>query len=175
MEILNLKTTFLNQNNYSQNLQTPEFVGSLITYPIDYVHPKCLPCDGFVLKRIDYEQLFSVIGTKFNDGIFSMDIAGAYNCDGLESILRSFSFTEDSVTLTDKFTYSGDGEIVERLVSLIKPTYENGVLSVEDTVIDFDPHVCDLELNEEQGDRNHCYFMDFKLKNGVREFICTIK
>ena len=73
MEILNLKTTSLNQNNYSQNLQTPEFVGSLITYPIDYVHPKCLPCDGFVLKRIDYEQLFSVIGTKFNDGTEGSD------------------------------------------------------------------------------------------------------
>ena len=73
MEILNLKTTPLNQNNYSQNLQTPEFVGSLITYPIDYVHPKCLPCDGFVLKRIDYEQLFSVIGTKFNDGTEGSD------------------------------------------------------------------------------------------------------
>ena len=73
MEILGLKTNSLNQNNYSQNLQTPEFVGSLITYPIDYVHPKCLPCDGFVLKRIDYEQLFSVIGTKFNDGTEGSD------------------------------------------------------------------------------------------------------
>lgn len=117
----------------------------------------------------------AAVGTKCENGIFSTDIAKAYNCDGLESILRSFSFTDSSVTLTDKFVYSGDGEIVERLVSLIKPTYENGVLSIEDTVIDFDPNVCDLELNEEQGDRNHCYFMDFKLKDGVREFVCTIK
>ena len=73
MEILGLKTNPLNQNNYNKNLQTPEFVGSLIAYPIDYVHPKCLPCDGFVLKRIDYEQLFSVIGTKFNDGTEGAD------------------------------------------------------------------------------------------------------
>ena len=73
MEIIGLKTSSVNQNYYNQNLQTPEFVGSLITYPIDYVHPKCLPCDGFVLKKIDYEQLFSVIGTKFNDGTEDTD------------------------------------------------------------------------------------------------------
>ena len=73
MEILGLKTNPINQNNYTQNLQTPEFVGSLVTYPIDYVHPKCLPCDGFVLKRIDYQQLFSVLGTKFNDGTEGAD------------------------------------------------------------------------------------------------------
>ena len=73
MEILGLKTNPINQNNYTQNLQTPEFVGSLVTYPLDYVHPKCLPCDGFVLKRTDYQQLFSVIGTKFNNGTEGTD------------------------------------------------------------------------------------------------------
>ena len=73
MEILGLKTNPINQNNYTQNLQTPEFVGSLIVYPINFSHPKCLPCDGFVLKRVDYEQLFSVIGTQFNDGTEAQD------------------------------------------------------------------------------------------------------
>ncbi len=118
---------------------------------------------------------YAAVGTKYENGIFSMDIAQAYNCDGLESILRSFSFTDDSVTLRDKFVYTGDGEIVERLVSLIKPEYENGILSIEDTVIEFDSSVCELELGEEIGERNHCYFIDFKLKDGVREFCCTIK
>ena len=123
----------------------------------------------------EFGKEHAAIGTKYENGIFSTDIAKAYNCDGLESILRSFSFTDGSVTLTDKFVYSGDGEIIERLVSLIKPTYENGGLSVEDTVIDFDHSLCELEIGEEHGDRNHCYFLDFKLKNGVREFCCTIK
>lgn len=68
MEILSLKTNLLNQNNYNTNNQTPEFIGSLITYPIDYTHPKCLPCDGFVLKCSDYEQLYSVIGKMYNSG-----------------------------------------------------------------------------------------------------------
>lgn len=73
MEILSLKTNSLNQNNYNINKQTPEFIGSLVTYPIDYTHPKCLPCDGFVLKCNDYEQLYSVIGTQFNDGTEAED------------------------------------------------------------------------------------------------------
>ena len=73
MEILNLKTTPLNQNNYSQNQLTPDFVGTLVVYPINFSHPKCLPCDGYILKRIDYEQLFSVIGTQFNDGTEAED------------------------------------------------------------------------------------------------------
>lgn len=73
MEILKLQTNFTNQNNYSQNQLTPDFVGTLVVYPINFSHPKCLPCDGYILKRIDYEQLFSVIGTQFNDGTEAED------------------------------------------------------------------------------------------------------
>ena len=73
MEILKLQTNFTNQNNYSNNQLTPEFIGSLVVFPINISHPKCLPCDGYVLKRIDYEQLFSVIGTQFNDGTEAED------------------------------------------------------------------------------------------------------
>ena len=122
-----------------------------------------------------FGKTYASRGTKYENGVFSTDIAKAYKCEELESLLRSFSFTDDSVTLTDKFVYSGDGEITERLVSLIKPTYENGVLSIEGTLIEFDPEVCTLELGEESSNRNTCYFIDFKLKNGVREFTCTIK
>ncbi len=73
MEIKSLKTNPLNQNNYNKNALTPEFVGSLITYPINYVDEKCLPCDGYKLKIADYSQLHAVIGNKFNDGTESND------------------------------------------------------------------------------------------------------
>ena len=43
MEILDLKTNLLNQNNYTYNQLTSAFVGSLVTYPINYIPPKCLP------------------------------------------------------------------------------------------------------------------------------------
>lgn len=73
MEIKGLKTQPLNQNNYNNNQLTPEFIGSLVTFPINYTHPKCLPCDGYVLKIADYEPLYSVIGTQFNNGTESED------------------------------------------------------------------------------------------------------
>ena len=41
--------------------------------------------------------------------------------NGLEAINRKFSFTEESVTLSDSFTYSGNGKITERLVTLFVP------------------------------------------------------
>jgi hypothetical protein len=126
-------------------------------------------------KLQEFGKEYAASETKYENGVFSTEFAKTYICEGLDSILRSFSFTDDSVTLTDKFIYSGDGDIVERLVSLIKPTYESGVLSIEDTIIEFDNSVCELTFNEEASDRNHCYFIDFKLKEGVREFSCTIK
>ena len=68
MEILDLKTNLLNQNNYNKNNLTPEFIGSLVIYPKNYIHEKTLACDGYVLKIRDYEQLYSVIGKDFNNG-----------------------------------------------------------------------------------------------------------
>lgn len=73
MEILNLNTNKTNQNSYNKNLLTPEFIGSLIVYPIGFTHEKCLACDGYVLKKEDYQMLYSVIGSKFNDGTEAED------------------------------------------------------------------------------------------------------
>ena len=73
MEILDLKTNLLNQNNYTHNQLTSTFVGSLITYPINYIHPKCLPCDGYILKIADYKDLYSVIKDNFNKGTEGAD------------------------------------------------------------------------------------------------------
>ena len=73
MEILDLKTNLLNQNNYNKNNLTPEFIGSLVIYPKNYIHEKTLACDGYVLKIRDYEQLYSVIGKDFNNGTEASD------------------------------------------------------------------------------------------------------
>lgn len=73
MQIKSLKTNPLNQNNYNQNLLTPEFVGSLVVYPIGYTHEKTLACDGYVLKIEDYQKLYAVIGKKFNTGSEATD------------------------------------------------------------------------------------------------------
>lgn len=68
MEILSLKTNPINQNNYSKNALTPENIGSLLFYPVGYTPETCLSCDGYILKIVDYEPLYSVIGKDFNSG-----------------------------------------------------------------------------------------------------------
>lgn len=68
MEILNLKTNQLNQNNYNTNKLTPDQIGSLVVYPVNYTHENTLSCDGYKLNIEDYEKLYSVIGKTFNDG-----------------------------------------------------------------------------------------------------------
>ena len=116
------------------------------------------------------------VDTKFENGVFSTDIAGAYKCEGLDSIKRAFSFTDETVTMTDEFVYAGAGEIVDRIVTLYQPKIDGDTVTVEDVTIKFDPSVCDAVINSETRLRKDvCYFIDFKLKPGVKKFTCEMK
>ena len=109
-------------------------------------------------------------GTRYENGVFSTDFAGAYKVDGLTSIARSFSFTDDSVTMKDSFGYTGQGSIVERLVSLYKPELGDGVVKVDAAEVYFDKNICDVEITTEPKGRETCYMINFTLKPGVRDF-----
>lgn len=114
--------------------------------------------------------------TAYENGVFSTDIAGAYQCDGLESIKRSFSFTADTVTLTDDFVYSGAGEIVDRIVTLFEPNIDGDTITVEDVTIKFDPALCDVSVSTEIRERKDtCYLINFTLKPGVKTFTCEMR
>src|SRR5574344_2228581 len=63
-----LKTNNLNQNGYNRNTKTLEKIGMIFISPIAYTPNDCLPCDGFVLNKNDYINLFNVIGNIFNIG-----------------------------------------------------------------------------------------------------------
>ena len=56
-------------------MQTKERIASLFIYPVDYTPDDCLACDGYSLMPEDFEELYSVIGTKFNK---SGDTAGTF-------------------------------------------------------------------------------------------------
>lgn len=113
---------------------------------------------------------------RYEDGVFSLEFARAYKCPGLDSIKRQFSFSEDSVTVNDRFGYTGQGDIVERIVTLYQPKVGEGKVSVEDVEITFDPSVCTVAISDEMSERGYpFYFIDFKLNEGVREFTCKIK
>ena len=123
-----------------------------------------------------FGKSFAARDVKYEDGVFSMDIAGAYECPGLESIRRSFTLGDDTVILTDEFDYSGDGEIVERIVTLFEPCVGDGVVTVEDVEVKFDPTECSVSVGSEVSEHGHtCYFIDFMLRDGVRRFSCEMK
>ena len=115
--------------------------------------------------------------TKFENGVFSTDIAGAYGIEELKSLVRSFSFTDTEMTMKDSYVYDGDGVLTERLVSLIAPAVaENGKVVIEDTAVIYDPSICSVEITEDKTAAGvPIYFMDFKLNPGVKEFTCTVK
>ena len=73
MELISLNTNEINQNGYHFNKLTRNKIGFIYTAPIKVVPDDCLACDGYVLKIADYEPLYSVIGTQFNDGTEAED------------------------------------------------------------------------------------------------------
>lgn len=66
MKVNSLKNPTINQNGYHKNILTKERIGTLFIYPIDYTPDDCLSCEGYSLQINDYEDLYKVIGTKFN-------------------------------------------------------------------------------------------------------------
>ena len=117
------------------------------------------------------------VGTKYENGTFSTDIANAYACEGLEKLERSFVCSEDTVTLTDRFVYHGEGDVIERFVTLCEPALvREGMLQVGEAALIYDPSICDYELSSEQSTKSGtCYLIDFKLKKGIDTFVCTLR
>jgi hypothetical protein len=126
--------------------------------------------EGFQYRAVD---------VKYEPGTFSMNLAPAYGNPEIERIDRRFEISEDSVTLRDSFTYTGQHTICDRLVSFIKPDVSNaGIVKLEDTVIYYDPSLCTCRISSEPTTRDPellCYMIDFELKDGVKEFSCKIK
>lgn len=75
MEILNLSTNQLNQNGYSKNMQTKGKIGAIYTFPTDYTPEDCLSCEGYSLLIVDYQDLYKILGTKYNK---SGDASGTF-------------------------------------------------------------------------------------------------
>jgi hypothetical protein len=116
--------------------------------------------------------------SKFENGVFSTDIAGAYKVEGLESIKRSFSFTDETVTLTDEFVYTGEGDIIDRLVSYHEiEKIEEGKVKFKDAIVTYDPDKYELTIEKEKCPFSEVYikYATFKLKPGVTTFSVTMK
>ena len=119
---------------------------------------------------------YSATDTNYENGIFSFDMAGAYGDERVISIVRSFEFTEDDITLTDKFVYNGDSPITERFVTKIAPVIEGSTVTVDCVTAEFDENICAVEIKESITSKNvPVYFIDFTLKCDCKEFKIVFK
>lgn len=123
-----------------------------------------------------FGKQFAAKDAKYENNVFSLDLAGAYECEGLEAINRSFKFDEDKVTLTDAISYNGDKKITERLVTRYAPDVsEAGNIKVDCGGVIYDPSVCNVEVSSEPLSKGgQVYFIDFILNDGVKELSVTL-
>ncbi|MBQ3015902.1 MAG: heparinase II/III family protein [Clostridia bacterium] len=119
---------------------------------------------------------FGSSDVKFEDGVFSFDMASSYGCDDVKSVKRSFSFTDTVITLCDSFDYSGNAPITERFVTRFTPEVSEGAVTVAELTVKFDPTVCTVSIREALTMRNTpLYFIDFELNEGVRDFTVSFE
>ena len=122
-------------------------------------------------------KAYAAKDASFENGVFSMDISGAYGIPELSSLKRSFALGEDSVTLTDEIEYADPKSITSRLVTLIEPkVIGEGVIEIGDAVLTYPKDTYDLFVSSEKSSKGlTVYKLDFELKNGERVFTCSIK
>ena len=113
--------------------------------------------------------------TKFENGVFSFDMSGAYGINSLKSLERSFSFENGGVVMRDSIDYVGDGCVCERLVALSEPRVsDDGLLIFDDAVLSYDKSLTP-KITKEHARFADVYLIDFELPNGASEFEIFIK
>ena len=137
---------------------------------------------GHSLPLIDgceqtFGKEFCATDFKYENGVLSMDIATAYQCPELRSLRRTFELGQDQVKLTDKFEYTGSGKLISRLISVEQVDLtQSGEIRIADATVIYDPTLADCSVSEEISSNGlKVRKIDFILKNGVREFSCTVR
>lgn len=120
---------------------------------------------------------YSARDVKYENGVFSADIAPAYGNPELRSLVRSFRWSDDTVILKDTYDYSGDGKLTERFVTLVKPTViSEGRIDMHGATLIYDPEKYELSFGSEMRNaEKYAFFTDLTLKKGVTEFTATFK
>ena len=114
-----------------------------------------------------------------NGDTVALDIKGAYDVPGLDSLVRTVKADKFGVTVTD--TYEGNiSDFTDRLVTLRKPLVGDGVIILDDTAIRFDSGLMSLDIQKvsnrrHKGDYETVYVLNFKPKGKNREFVFTIE
>lgn len=111
-----------------------------------------------------------------DDTHFTIDIAGAYEVDGLTSLVRSFSIDKDGVTIKDTYTTKAPLQVTERFVTKIKPEQQGNILSVGSATLTI-PDSVTYTLHEEtfvSRDKENvtAYLLDFSFVADGESQVC---
>lgn len=138
-----------------------------------------VPIIGEELQKVGDE--YRALDFSYENGMLSMDIAPAYGLENLKSLVRSFSFDERSITLTDRYTLTDGTQPTERFITLEKTTLvSDGKIEADGVTLTYDPDVCTAIFREERvddktvGHETVIYLTDFVLKDGVDTFTLTM-
>ena len=111
----------------------------------------------------------------FDGDTFTLDIAPAYGEPSVHRVIRTFTLGEKGFTLQDEFDTEAGLPITERLVSLAPYTVGEGIATTDTATLTYDPAL--YEVSASVGDfRPDCpvYFLDLRLKDGVKDFRVTV-
>ena len=152
------------------------FRGKRYTYFHARTFGHSLPTFGGAEQKEGRE--YAARDTRVDGKDFVLDIAPAYGLDSLSKCERRFSFTETGVSISDSFDYSGDGAIVERVVSMREPKkIEDGKIAILDSILTYDADAVESVniIHQTFVGSAPCYTIDFTLKNGTEKFTYSIK
>ncbi len=126
-----------------------------------------------------YGKEFAARALSYENGILSIDIAGAYASLGEdEKIERSFAFSDNSVTLTDKFSFNKERRVTERFITRFLPDIsEEGTVKIEEVTLKYDSRhwVASVEKLELATEGKFCYAIDLSPRGALCDFVCEIE
>ena len=123
-----------------------------------------------------FGKQYAASGARYENGVFSLDIAGAYALDELKSLKRTFSLGQDSVSVTDEYDYTGTGELIDRVVTTIEPKLGDGRVICGEGELCYNADECDVSISSETNTRGvNIWFIDMKLKSGVNKITYLMK
>ncbi|MBO5313045.1 MAG: heparinase II/III family protein [Clostridia bacterium] len=110
--------------------------------------------------------------TSFENGVFSVDFKVAYDIPELKRLVRSFYFTDTSVTVCDSFKIEGECSFTERIVSYVKPTIGDGEISYGKATVKFDSSLATARVERDV----HALELntDGSLKKGLDVYLISI-
>lgn len=122
----------------------------------------------------------------FENGVATVEMAAAYDCEKLRSLRRTVIPQADGITLCDSFE-GVDLTLTKRFVTTLKPTLSADSVQIGSAAMYFSPQDCTPEIstqihdlhynriNNPNGGKEEIFCIDFVLKPGVRTARFEIK